>query len=71
MIVLIDETEQDLDTVHGHIMVDLVSITKINHQLLYAEIVHTLVFFTVKYTKLEPTRVSLLCCRALELRTKA
>lgn len=71
MIVLVDEIEQDLDTVHRHIMVELVSTMSINQQLLCAEMVHTLVFFTVKYKKPEPTRVSLLCCTAPELQTKA
>lgn len=45
MIVLVDEIERDLGAVHGHIMVACISTTNINHQLLYAKIAHTLVFF--------------------------
>lgn len=71
MIVLVDEIERDLGAVHGHIMVACISTTNINHQLLYAKIAHTLVFFfSLKYTKPESTRLSLLCYRAPELRTK-
>lgn len=53
MIVLVDEIERDLGAVHGHIMVACISTTNINHQLLYAKIAHTLVFFffSLKYTK--------------------